>query len=229
MKATFTFPLPTLQSSSASCYKKEVPRMIEPLYNKNFGLSEPQFDLLRNQLSDGNQELMQVIFKAHYKKALTALKMLGCPQLQAEDVVAEAWAKYSTLLLSRNEQGTFKIRYQNLAALFDRVCRFLWHRKRQIETRYDDIEGIEDLVIAEQHTLLDMVINEDLKLALEQTFELLCDRCALLLRRFYVNGEKLANFWQELGDASLNAATVRLHGCRGKFKSNFSKKYSDFL
>lgn len=88
------------------------------LSEKNFGLTEAEFQRLADSLAQGDQRLFERVFLAHYKDCLNYLiRKDGLAYAEAYDLTMD------TLLLFRDLIIAGKIRYGNLRYLFTRMAR----------------------------------------------------------------------------------------------------------
>ena len=88
------------------------------LSEKNFGLTEAEFEQLADSLAQGDQRLFERVFLTHYKDCLNYLvRKDGLPYAEAYDLTMD------TLLLFRDLIIAGKIRYGNLRYLFTRMAR----------------------------------------------------------------------------------------------------------
>ncbi len=195
----------------------------------NFGLRKIEFDQQREALTTGNEQLMQRIFNTHHRTAISNLTAHGATFQDAQDAVAETLAIYSSILLKKDENGQFQTQYDNLVGHFNRVAARFWSAQHRRHSPTNDLPEDEGFFVArdlvDENIGLRALLNQDVLQPLQQTLTALCDRCRTLLERHYFNEERLVDLWQPLGDASANAITVRLHGCRKKFKDIFQKSY----
>ncbi|MEM6769671.1 MAG: sigma-70 family RNA polymerase sigma factor [Bacteroidota bacterium] len=141
---------------------------------QNFGLTEERFEELLAQLRQGNENLFEHIFLAHFADCRS--------YLEREDGVSEDIAYDATMdamLTFRESLGRGKIAYGNLRFLLTRMARQHLYKKLKKER---------DLPLSE-HPVPDL--PEDLELddtafkQLQSSWRKLGDRCKALLERVY--------------------------------------------
>lgn len=145
------------------------------LAEKNFGLTEAEFQRLANSLAQGDQRLFERVFLAHYKDCLNYLvRKDGLAHEVAYDLTMDTLLRFRDLIVAG------KIRYGNLRYLFTRMARQAHLRGKK---KTDHLTGMTDacLEFAEDEPELS---PEEFDL-LGRAFKSLGEDCRGLLRSFY--------------------------------------------
>jgi len=166
------------------------------LSEKNFGLSETEFQGLAEALAQGDQRLFERVFLAHYKDCLHYLmRKDGLPHEEAYDLMMD------TLLIFRDLIIAGKIRYGNLRYLFTRMARQAHLREKKKNDRMTCLTEV-SLELPEEEPELS---QEEFDL-LSRAFKSLGEDCRRLLRSFYYLRQSLKDIATEENRAP---ATVR--------------------
>jgi len=131
---------------------------------KNFGLNPDEFNMHLKNLINGDEMLIEIVFKDHFEKCRSFLvRKLGAENDIAYDITLE------TLLKFRKNLMCDKIKYGNLSALFTIDARNNYLRWLQKETKVEhlSVESIEHTIADDSNLdLHNMELIDKLKVAL---------------------------------------------------------------
>lgn len=177
---------------------------------KNFGLSEEEFGRLRISLKEGNQQLYERIFLAHFEACLTYLKKKdGATHEEAYDATMETLIRFRGLLV------TDKITYGNLRYLFTRMARQGLHRTRRRQGFFSELPAS----VAELPVEAEVFTKEEFDL-LSRALNSLGRDCRELLRAFYHQRQTLKDLAAE-ENLSAPALRKRKSRCVATLKQYF--------
>lgn len=143
--------------------------------DKNFGLTEAEFNRLAESLSQGDQRLFERVFLTHYKECLNYLMTKdGVPHEEAYDLTMDTLIRFRDLIIAK------KITYGNLRYLFTRMARQAYLRGQKKTDRTTCMTDV-CLELAEDEPELS---PEEFDL-LGRAFKSLGEDCRALLRSFY--------------------------------------------
>lgn len=141
---------------------------------KNFNLSESEFNELREKLITGDQHLFEHIFLQHFQDCL---KYVIQQDKAAEDVAYDATMDAFLTFRMKLTQG--KINYGNLRFLLTRMARQHYYKRAKKETSVEL-----DLI---QNMIADSTITSDSDAMelLQRGWSTLGEKCKQLLHAFY--------------------------------------------
>lgn len=181
---------------------------IKKKMEKNFGLTELEFQDLTIQLREGKDHLFEQIFLSHYQDCMNYLiQRYHASQEDAYDATME------TLLSFHKGLKADKIRYGNLRYLFTKMASQVyikWIKKENLKDPIQEMDLVEDPKAFDQ---------EVLKL-LTKAWKGLCEDCADLLKKFYYENIPLKEIAYTL-NKSPEAIRKRKQRCVEKLKSYF--------
>jgi RNA polymerase sigma factor (sigma-70 family) len=156
---------------------------------KNFGLTESEFNSLLARLKEGDQRLFEEVFFVHFEDCMSYLKRKDRATHEAAyDATMDAYLHFRTLLIAK------KVSYGNLRYLLTRMARQHYQRRQkrgQIFTELPDYVG----ELAEEEA---DISTEDYEL-LSRAFKSLGRNCRELLKAFYYARRNLKDIAREEG------------------------------
>lgn len=139
--------------------------------SKNFDLTENQFNILVNDLSNGSEQLFEKAFLNHFERSMNYLiNKNGANREVAYDITM------NTLIEFRKRIMMGKVKYGNLNFLFTQMCsqRFKKEVKRKVDyDKYSIINSDNPAFDEETYTIL------------EETIEKLGENCQDLIQDVY--------------------------------------------
>ncbi|WP_169435068.1 RNA polymerase sigma factor [Neolewinella persica] len=147
---------------------------------KNFNLSEIEFNELRDKLVNGDQHLFEHIFLQHFQKCMDYV----IREDKAEDDVAYD-ATMDAFLSFRMKLVQGKVNYGNLRFLLTRMARQHYYKRAKKENTLD-LDLIQHQVADE-----DFTNNADVMELLQRGWSTLGEKCKHLLHSFYYLGQPL--------------------------------------
>ncbi len=160
--------------------------------NKNFGLSETEFQRLQEGLKQGNQQLFEQIFLSHFERCRSLLVMkYSARQHDAYDVVMWSLVQFRRLLM----EG--KVAYGNLEAYFMRIAVSKYLRDQKSEKEVPTESFPEELELPATY-----LEDEETLALLAKAFSRLGDICRKLLKGFYYDKLDLKSITVLIGDSS---------------------------
>ncbi|MEM6770391.1 MAG: sigma-70 family RNA polymerase sigma factor, partial [Bacteroidota bacterium] len=161
--------------------------------DKNFGLTEVEFQALKEKLRQGDQSLFEHVFLAHYQDCMAyVVKADGATEEMAYDATMDA------LLAFRTGVAQGKIGYGNLRFLLTRMARQYYYKKVKREAKHR-LEELEDLPISP-----DVELETTLQDQLEKGWKTLGEECRQLLRAIYFLGKS----YKELAELKQRTAAA---------------------
>lgn len=149
------------------------------LMDKNFGLSEEVFEQMVVKMRNGDEQLFEAIFLAHFKSCLSYVQTrYNATYENAYDASMNALVSFCTGL----KEGS--IGYGNLRFLFTQMAGQYYLKWIRKETPKESIEGID---VPEEDTSFD---HKNLDI-MDKAWELLGSECKKLLEHFYHKGDQL--------------------------------------
>lgn len=150
--------------------------------NKNFGLSALEFEHLAQELQEGNDQLFEHVFLAHFKKCISYLMR------QHKVSHADAYdATMQGLLKFRKRLCAGKISYGNLEFLFTKMAQQCLGNDKQKGIEQTELE--EALHLPNAHPL----VNADTVQVMEKAWQQLEEGCSSVLKAFYYDGVALTD------------------------------------
>jgi len=186
--------------------------MIEsvPSTEKNFGLSEAQFEALLSQLEQGDEALFERVFVKQYWKMVRRLQSShSTEQADAEDAVMEGLMSFRNILIAR------KVTWGNLEAYLNRII-VTDFQKKQKRNREMPVDSFAENLAADE----DACFSTEELAAFKKAWDSLCDKCSGMLHRFYY--DELPHFQiAELLGKSPEAVKQDKHRCIQKLRKHF--------
>lgn len=179
--------------------------------NKNFGLTESEFNQLLEALQAGDDRLFEQVFLAHFQDCMHYLmRTYKASHENAYDVTMD------TLLVFRKRLQAGKVGYGNLRFLFTQMAGQHYRRWIKKENLTEELVAIE---IAELPNF--QFEPSDMQL-FDRAWVQLGSSCKELLKRFYYDGVSLNEIAQQ---SAKNAAAIRKQKqrCVEKLRALFLK------
>ncbi len=178
--------------------------------DKNFGLTEVNFNVLLEELNNGNDALFEKVFLTHFQACqIYLIRNYNASKEDAYD------ATMNTLLEFHDRLKGGKVKYGNLRFLFTRMaCQVYikWIKKEKVK------ESIIDFNLQDAPNELD---EESFKI-LDKAWENLGEQCKNLLKGFYYKDISL-NHIAESMQKSHAATRKQKQRCVQKLRSLFVK------
>lgn len=147
----------------------------EKLAQKNYGLSREAFEELRDALADGNRQLLERVFLAHFKNCMDYLMTHDqVTKLEAYDATMAAMLRFSELLIAG------KIEYGNLRYLFTLMARQSYQATVRRQRIFTELPA-SAVCLADE---LPEFPDEEFSI-MARSFKLLGADCQELLKKFY--------------------------------------------
>lgn len=158
--------------------------------DKNFGLTQDEFNLLVEEVQKGNITYFDQIFLAHFQDCINYLTFnYTAKHEDAYDATMES------LLIFHNRMKDGKLSYGNLRFLFTQIASqyyLRWIKKEKVKTGLSDNFDLE-----ESNAQLD---PEDLDI-LGKAWQELSEKCQEMLTSFYYGGVKLNELAMDTGNS----------------------------
>lgn len=148
---------------------------------RNFGLTESEFDLMIEQMRNGNEIIFEKIFLSHFSDCMMYLKVnYNIQHSHAYDLSMD------TLLDFRKGLHLGKYKYGNLRFLFTKMAtqRFIKQKKKSLK-----VDLLDEFFDIELETDID---NQDEIKTLQRAWARLDNKSQSLLKQFYVEKMKLS-------------------------------------
>ncbi|MBL7782467.1 MAG: sigma-70 family RNA polymerase sigma factor [Saprospiraceae bacterium] len=179
--------------------------------DKNFGLTQAEFDILLEKLRQGDNELFEKIFLAqfgHHKKFLkTNFKVQDC---NAHDAVMEALLRFRQLLIDG------KLRYDNLQGYLLMIVKAIYLKNFTNNRELPTDEFVEVVSWLEIEPF-----DEESLDSLEKAWQKLEDLCRQLLKGFYYDRTDLRTLTVQLNVSSEANTRKQKERCIKKLRSHF--------
>ena len=178
--------------------------------NRNFGLTEEQFDRLVNDLRLGDETLFETIFLRQFGACMDWLKKkYKVPHEDAYDSVMWAMLRMRQCLLEN------KVTYGNLESYMLRMAanNFL---KKQSRSREIPTEHLPESIAEEEP-----VFDDEMLRMLDTAWTKLGEKCQLLLKGFYYDKLELKHLSALLGDTSEANTRKRKERCLSGLRKLF--------
>ena len=182
--------------------------------NRNFGLTQAQFDDLTERLRQGDESLFETLFVNHFKSCQSILiKKYGSPQEEAYDSVMWAMLKMRHLLLDG------KVEYGNLESYMIRmsVNKYL---KKQERNREFPTEILPESILEQ-----DEGYDAATLAILNHAWQKMGDKCQELLKGFYYDKHELKQLTILLGDSSEANTRKKKERCLIELRGLFFRFY----
>ncbi len=178
--------------------------------NKNFGLSEKQFNQMIEEMRLDNNVLFESIFLSHFKDCIAFLKQkYGANYNDAYD------ATMDTLLEFRLRIIDGKVRYGNVRYLFTKMATQVYMRNRK---NYVARDVEEDDLKAD-----DVQLNHDELHQLSQAWQELSDACQRLFKLHFYGNMKLSEIAKDDDRTPLSVRKQKIR-CLNKLLTAYSKR-----
>lgn len=184
------------------------PRYTTTAMNKNFGLTEAEFNKLLLALNNGDESLYEQVFLTHFEDCCKYL--MNTYRASPEDAYD---ASMSTMLEFCNRLKTGRVTYGNLRFLFTRMAGQVylkWIKKQQKTT------GIEHMDIQEAPEDID----DESYAILNKAWDSLLKDCQTLLEEFYYTGATLEHIATVLNKSAV-AVRKQKQRCVDKLRELF--------
>ena len=182
----------------------------EGLKGQNFGLSASAFETLLDQLEAGDERLFEQVFVTQFRRCTRHLIFrYGAGEDDAKDVVMNTLLDFRKLLLAR------KINFGNLEAYFTKMAssNYLKNQSNKVEIHTDTLpEASSDPYAA--------TFTEEEYTAFARAWSGLCDKCKMVLQRYYYDDLPHAQIANLMGK-NLAAVKQDKHRCVEKLRKNF--------
>ena len=184
--------------------------------NRNFGLTEPQFDDLTERLRQGDETLFETFFLSHYKSCMNILiRKYQAPQEEAYDATMWAMLRMRQMLL----EGT--LIYGNLESYIIRMG--VNHYLKRLERNREFPTEILPDNILDQEEWCD---TESLSI-LDRAWQKMGEKCQDLLKRFYYDKTELKQLTVFLGDSSEANTRKKKERCLIELRTLFFRFYQN--
>lgn len=178
--------------------------------NRNFGLTEEQFNRLTENLGQGDETLFETIFLRQFGACMNILKnKYQSPHEDAYDSVMWAMLRMRELLLGR------KLEYGNLESYLIRIATN-HYLKKQTRIREIPTEHFPDILTVEEP-----LFDEEMLEILGKAWAKLGEKCQLLLKGFYYDKVELKHLTTILGDSSDANTRKRKERCLNGLRKLF--------
>jgi len=178
--------------------------------NRNFGLTQEQFEAMVEKLRQGDESLFETIFLRHFGACMDILKRkYKAPHEEAYDCVM--WA----LLRTRQALLAEKADYGNLESYVLRIAanQFLKTRSRNREIPMDDLP--------ESPPDAEPLFDGEMLQVLERSWLKMGEKCRILLQGFYYDKNELKQLTVLLGDSSEANTRKRKERCLNELRKLF--------
>lgn len=185
---------------------------------KNLNLTKAEFVNLVEGLRNGNEQLIEQTYLAHFSKCISFLKMkTKCTKEEAYDSCMDA------LYQIREDLIKGKIIYGNLASYFTSraiVKLYAQRKKNKINT----LPLLEELDHIDETSTDDDLIREDLNQIVRDAINELGSECREIIKQYYYEELKLNEIATQF-DKSHQAMRQQVTRCRNKLKILMSKDF----
>jgi RNA polymerase sigma factor (sigma-70 family) len=184
--------------------------------NRNFGLTEIQFDDLTERLRQGDESLFETLFLSHYKSCLNILtRKYRAPHEEAYDAVMWTMLRMRQLLL----EG--KVAYGNLESYMIRMAVNQYLKKQERNREFPTETLPEGIIDQEEWT-----DTESLTI-LDRAWQKMGDKCQELLKGFYYDKTELKQLTTLLGDSSEANTRKKKERCLIELRTLFFRFYQN--
>jgi len=180
------------------------------LKGQNFGLDATAFESLLGQLEQGDERLFEQVFVTQFRRCTRHLVFrYNAAEDDAKDVVMNTLLDFRKLLLAR------KINFGNLEAYFTRMVttNYLKNQQSKVETHTGSLPE----AATELHPA---AFTEEEYTAFARAWSGLCEKCKMVLQRYYYDDLPHAQIAQLMGK-NLAAVKQDKHRCVEKLRKNF--------
>lgn len=181
--------------------------------NRNFGLSQEEFDALAEKLTCGDEALFETIFLNHFDTCMSRLRSYTVTREQAYDSVMWAMLRMRQMLLEQ------KVAYGNLESYVVRMA-VNHYLKKQTRSKEIPME-----VLPEVATETEPIFDEDMLGILEKAWAQMGEKCQLLLKGFYYDKIELKHLTVLLDDSSEANTRKRKERCINGLRKLFFESY----
>lgn len=177
---------------------------------KNFGLSPEAFEEMRDAFVDGNRQLLERVFLAHFENCMDYMMTHDkVTKLEAYDATMAAMVRFSELLIAG------KIEYGNLRYLFTRMARQSYQTTVRRQRIFTELPADAALLADE----LPEFPDEEFSI-MARSFKLLGADCQELLKKFYYKNLTLKEI-AERQDRAATAVRKQKSRCVARLKKYF--------
>ncbi len=180
------------------------------LTDKNFSLTEAEFEILLQQLEHGDEALFERVFVKQYWKMVRRLKSSHqTNQADAEDAVMDGLLAFRKILLAR------KVTWGNLEAYLSRII-VTNYQKKQNRNREVSVESFAENLVEDA---LPNFSSEELD-AFKKAWDSLCEKCSAVLKGYYYDELPHQKIAEMLGKKT-DAVKQDKHRCIEKLRKQF--------
>lgn len=188
-------------------------KLLKSETDKNFGLTEIQFNKMVRLLKQGDESLFRHVFLSHFDSCMAYLKnKCSATHEDAYDASMDTLVEFHKRLLAD------KVSYGNLRFLFTRMAVQIYWKWIKKENLNKDLEGFdlgEELPQLDAETL--MILNK--------AWEKLGDNCREILQAFYYESTNLKELAEKM-EKSHAALRKQKERCVTVLRSNFKRWYA---
>lgn len=156
--------------------------------DKNFGLTEDEFDMLVSELKEGKEKLFEKIFLSQFENSLNhvMIKYKASREISYD-------ACMDSLIYLRKLLIEGKLHYGNLRALYNQMSaqRYLKYINKQKKTQL--VDQLPEVMIEEQED------REDALRLLNGAWDKLGEECKKILKNYYYDNQKLYDIADTIG------------------------------
>jgi len=202
-----------------------VKRKILDERDKNFGLSEEEFNELVKALQHGNEELFERIYLAHFSRCVNyVVNHRGAEYENAYNSTLEA------LLEIRKKLIAGKIKYGNLAFYYTRSACMKYSKIKSKGNSNLKVKGIDDMDFVSDENMIQKLLTKELAELVNKALNQLGNDCRQLIQQYYYN--ELT--WPEIAkihnpDAEDKAISTKSNTLRKRMKRNCLPKFKVIL
>ena len=178
---------------------------------KNFNLSEAEFNALILDLKSGNETLFKQIFLKQFEPSLRHLQSkYQLPREKAYDISMDTMLYYRKLLISD------KLHYGNLRFIFNKIASQIYLKQIEKNKRVESVDNFS------LHEIQPKENNSEILETLEVSWKKLGADCKIILKHFYYDGLKLYQI-AELMSKKPEAVRKQKTRCVNKLRSYISQ------
>lgn len=176
--------------------------------NKNFGLTEAEFNKLLLELEKGNESLFEQVFLTHFEDCCKYL--MSTYNASSEDAYD---ASMNTMLEFCKRLKSGRIAYGNLRFLFTRMAGQVYLKWIKKQNKLTGLENMDLLEAPEE-------IDDETYVVLNKAWDGLLKDCQTLLEAFYYSGATLEHIAAELNRSAV-AVRKQKQRCMEKLRELF--------
>lgn len=196
---------------------------------QNFGLSEDEFEHLRQKLLKGDNALIAIIFQKHIENCCNILvKQYGASHEEAYDAAAETLWQFKEYVINK------KVVYGNMGHYFTTMATWWYRNGKRKDFRlsnspspnhkstYDDPIGME---LAWEGD--DYLEREEIAQAVNMSLEKLRAECQNLLKTRYIDHKSFQEILQTMPlPLSVDALKMKIKRCADNFRHLFKQTFT---